>query len=99
MTSQRTITPVPTDRDTAPCYRPDSPAPTFRPEILLCDPDPVRAGRLKSSLAGCGRVVYHARLEAARLACQVGSPSLILLPFGGAADAAETLDFLRAFAR
>jgi len=46
-------------------------------------------------------VAYHARLESARLACQLSIPPLILLPFGppGTPETAATLEFLRAFAR
>src|SRR5690242_15924552 len=102
MRSQRPTNRVPTEGDAAPgCL--DLPAPTFRPDILLCDPDSVRASRVKSALSACGRLIYHPRLESARFACQVDAPELILLPYGpvnsGTRETAATLDFLRTFAR
>jgi len=103
MMSQRPATPMPTGNDVAPSCPSHPTAPAFRPEILLCDSDPIRAARVKSALAACGRVVFHGKLDSARLACQLDFPELILLPFGaagaGAPETLATLDFLRACAR
>jgi transcriptional regulator with GAF, ATPase, and Fis domain len=101
MPSQWPITPRLTESDAAPSDCLTAPALAFRPDIVLCDSDPVRGSRIKSALSGSVRVAYHARLESARLACQVGAPPLILLPFGptGAFETAATLEFLRTFAR
>jgi DNA-binding NtrC family response regulator len=101
MTSQRPTTLPPSETDAAPPDRPSSPAPAFRPDIVLWDADPVRASRVKSVLSGCARVACHSRLESARLACLAATPPLILLPFGpaGAPETAATLEFLRDFAR
>jgi transcriptional regulator with GAF, ATPase, and Fis domain len=77
--------------------------PAVRAEIILHDPDPVRASRVKSALAACGRVNYHARLEVATAACQSLTAPVVLLPFGPpagrAAETAATLQFIRTFAR
>lgn len=102
MSSHRPTAP-PIERDAAPSRRPDSAAPAFRLEVVLCDPDPVRAGRLKSALSACARVVCHAQLDAARLHCQTSPAAVVLLPFGpaeaGGHDPAAALAFLRHFAR
>jgi two-component system response regulator HydG len=98
MTSQRPTLPVPTERDVAPSYRNNVPMQAFRPEVVVCDPDPVRASRVKSALTASARVVFHASLEAARSHCQADSPAIAVLPFG-TADGAATLEFLREFAR
>ncbi len=103
MPSRRPTTPAPTERESAPSYQEGLPAPVFRPDILLCDPDPVRASRIKSALSAFGRVICHPHLGPARLACQLDPPDLILLPYGfagpGAPETTDTLDFLRTFAR
>ena len=101
MTSQRTSFARPRVRDAALSEQPDSFAPPYRPEILLCDPNLTRAERIQSALAGCGRVLCHTKLTTARLACELGSPSIIVLPFDGAAspETAATLEFVRSFAR
>jgi DNA-binding NtrC family response regulator len=99
MTSQRPITP--TESNAAPPNRPNSPAPALRPDIVLWDPDPVRASRVKTALSAHARVACHTRLDSARLACLAASPPLILLPFGppGSPETGATLEFLRDFAR
>jgi len=103
MTSQRPTVPEPTDNDVARLAHPEPAARPARAEIVLCDPDPVRASRVKSSLAASAHVVYHARLDTARLHCQTGDPSIALLAFGPAdgppADIAATLEFLRTMGR
>lgn len=99
MMSQWPTTPMPTESDAAPPDRPNTPAPAFRPNVVLWDPDPVRAARVKSALSACARVAYHARLESARVTCLAATPPLILVPFAGGPETPATLEFLRAFAR
>ncbi len=103
MTLQRPTIPVPTDSTLARPLPSDPPARAVRPELVLWDPDPVRASRIKAALGGSAHVVYHAHLESARLHCQTGDPGIALLPFGPAdgppAQQAAILEFLRTLGR
>ena len=68
MTSQWPTTPT-TENDAAPSQRPSSPAPAFRPDIVLCDPDPVRAsaGEVRAVRLRAGRLPRPPRIGPAGL--------------------------------
>jgi two-component system response regulator HydG len=70
---------------------------------VVCDPDPVRASRIKATLSPSAHVVCHIQLDALRQHCETGAAAIVLLPFGisdgQAPDAAATLAFVRTFAR
>jgi DNA-binding NtrC family response regulator len=76
---------------------------TFHPEVVVCDPDAVRARRIQAALSASSHVVCHEQLSDVRHSCQSGSASIVLLPFGmadaRAPEDAAVLELLRTFAR
>src|SRR5690349_15325010 len=104
MMSQRPPLSAPTARHLAPHSRQDlfemashSDVVVPHPEVVVCDPDPVRAGRIRTALSAVPCVTCHADLDAARHSCQAADAAVVLVPFGGAdgPETAATLEFLR----
>jgi transcriptional regulator with GAF, ATPase, and Fis domain len=70
-------------------------------EVVLCDPDPVRASRLKTALGQQLHVVYQNKLEALAEYCRTHSPAAVVLPFDdpSALDSSRILEFLKTYGR